>query len=347
MSYEHLKTNADASMYEFLGSLITYFDKIVEEEVDLCYLHSLDSFYDWDPFNERYGYLQCLLLYLLRYAYGYAYEYKYIYEKLLYSEKLIDKVKKSDPAQLKVASIGCGNYLDYWSLVNLLNDKKENVRVCYTGIDLVDWLFSFRALEGDEIIPKESDKSDIFKYVLRDTNELDYDIFFFPKSISEIPEALEKLGEDLGGSNNKKDEFYIAVSYPYSNKDNDYAKKYNAENLEATKTLVRIVTEQKKYKTNANLSKLCLFERKQSYYIRDYDSNFERNPEIDPDVEKYVTEISKKCKKCSQKPDKKCEERNYGCYNYTNEEECCNKLNQKMLSTVNHIAYNIVSFTKL
>lgn len=88
-------------------------------------------------------------LYLLRYVFSYAFEYKSMFDTLFVREKFKDSIE--------VASIGCGNMIDYWGLVEALGEI-GNRKCCikYRGIDTIDWNCKIDAREKDEVKFKKS-----------------------------------------------------------------------------------------------------------------------------------------------------------------------------------------------
>lgn len=123
--------------------------------------------------------------YILRYSFVYAFEYLKMYQQVLPAHKLFQ-----DEAEYKVLSLGCGNAIDYWSIVNVVEDLRLTSRIDYTGIDQVEWSHVVEKREKDtfRILQK-----DIISF-LSAIDEFEYDIVFFPKSISEFSnQEFEKL----------------------------------------------------------------------------------------------------------------------------------------------------------
>jgi len=135
--------------------------------------------------------------YILRYSFAYAFEYLRMYLKVLPTHKLFQ-----DEATYKVLSLGCGNAVDYWSVANAVEDLRLTSRIDYTGVDQVIWshLVSKREKDSFRYI-----HDDIVRF-LSTINDFDYDIVFFPKSISEFSNREFEILVDLfrGFKYNKK-----------------------------------------------------------------------------------------------------------------------------------------------
>jgi len=108
-------------------------------------------------------------LYLLRYAFSYAFEYKNMFDNLFAREKFADRIE--------VASIGCGNMIDYWALVEALREVNN--------------------------------AANIFEH----TSQLVSNIYIFPKSISEFSDKdFEKICEGFRTKEIVNDKIYILIS---------------------------------------------------------------------------------------------------------------------------------------
>lgn len=150
-------------------------------------------------------------LYLLIYAYAYGFEYQ-----SMYSAFIDDLLENKETKEISVVSLGCGAMLDYWALVCML-DKRNASRldIKYHGIDAIAWEdrldaealgqdkenfkffpVSFEKFFGKEAFVREDFERAGFKKEDFDeaANEFNtHDVYFFPKSISEIS---AKKGED-------------------------------------------------------------------------------------------------------------------------------------------------------
>lgn len=160
-------------------------------------------------------------LYLLRYAYAYSYEYKQIYLRVLN--------QVTDRQQISVTSVGCGTMIDYWSLVQALEEEeRNNCRIQYVGIDEIEWnaRYRFDRLDGldgqdrlDVLDRRDGDDVEFQKKCVKDYLEereslgqrFNSDVYFFPKSISEIsPSELDKIIDALAVC--EKDKFFVCAT---------------------------------------------------------------------------------------------------------------------------------------
>lgn len=94
--------------------------------------------------NPDYSDLHIQHLYLLRYAFSYAFEYKSMFATLFEREKFVDCIE--------IASIGCGNMIDYRALVEAL--EKVNNAACmvkYRGLDFIEWNYKIQPRKKDEV----------------------------------------------------------------------------------------------------------------------------------------------------------------------------------------------------
>ena len=140
--------------------------------------------------------------YLLRYAYGYAFEYKSMFHILLEQHPFEEEIS--------VTSIGCGAALDYWALVRVLEQRnKAGVSVRYTGMDLIRWNYQFQQRDRDQVVFCEADAV----RVLAQCDQLESDIYLFPKSISEFSDGdFKRLCDVFQTTPIKKDKLYLLVS---------------------------------------------------------------------------------------------------------------------------------------
>lgn len=157
-----------------------------------------------------------LQLYLLKYAYAYGFEY------LAMCNEFIEDF--ADKEEISVVSLGCGAMLEYWALANVLNmHEKEEVHkseadrkvswpvVRYLGIDAIKWNNSMETQARDRDLVKFSQES-FEKFFERSDNEFNaYDVYFFPKSISEFTnDAMEMLLNNL--CDMKKNIIYFCIT---------------------------------------------------------------------------------------------------------------------------------------
>ena len=159
------------SMSEYLENIYVDFASDINEQTKLCQLKGLNFAAGCLP---DYNNLQIQRLYLLRYSFAYGFEYSGIYSEVL--------ARLHNPQKVCVASIGCGNFLDYWSLVQSIEKKNLECEVRYVGIDEIDWNYKFDKRDGDELYFKKGNAINFFE----ENKEFISDIYFFPKSISEF-----------------------------------------------------------------------------------------------------------------------------------------------------------------
>ena len=100
------------SMSEYLENIYVDFASDINEQTKLCQLKGLNFAAGCLP---DYNNLQIQRLYLLRYSFAYGFEYSGIYSEVL--------ARLHNPQKVCVVSIGCGNFLDYWSLVQSIEKK--------------------------------------------------------------------------------------------------------------------------------------------------------------------------------------------------------------------------------
>lgn len=112
-------------------------------------------------------------LYLLRYFPAYLCEYKYLYQKVIEANVI--------SSNFNILSIGCGCCVDYYGAYLALGRSITNLQYC--GIDPIDWLYKDN-LSNDNFCFVQGNISDITF-----SQDFYYNILFFPKSLSEIPQS--------------------------------------------------------------------------------------------------------------------------------------------------------------
>lgn len=166
---------------DYLDNILAEFKDYVHSGVKLCDLKSVHFDAGKIP---NYSNIHIQQLYLLRYAYAYSFEYKRMYETLL-KRTNFDK-------NIAVTSIGCGSMLDYWALSNVV---PQLCKICYRGIDTINWAYQIEARFRDNV-----------SFVCDDAIEdlcnmriLSSDVYIFPKSISEFSiDEMMRLGKLFG-----------------------------------------------------------------------------------------------------------------------------------------------------
>lgn len=119
-------------------------------------------------------------LYMLRYAYAYLFEYKYLFKKI------IPKKEHLRTKNLRILSVGCGNYLDYWGAALASDIINESCIINYIGIDPVDWKYKIEPRQRDSIHFENVTFYEFLKNVVDSKKELDVNVIVFPKSIGEF-----------------------------------------------------------------------------------------------------------------------------------------------------------------
>ena len=167
------------SITDYINMKADNFKEKIANGYDLCGCDTLRFDYGNLP-----DYTDDLLqdLYAMRYDLAYAHEYKRMYAEMLKSLK--------PGASLEVTSLGCGNMVDYWSLKRVL---PPNCRVSYHGVDVIDWDDKFAACKGDKIDFSLQYISDY----LYDCDELESDVYVFPKSIARLMMPSWRLSAGL------------------------------------------------------------------------------------------------------------------------------------------------------
>lgn len=187
------------SIKKYISIIYDDFKDYVDKNDKLCILKSLNYQAGQKP---DYSNEHIQQLYLLRYVFSYAFEYKSMFNSLFAEEKFKDSIE--------VASIGCGNMIDYWGLVEALGEiKSTECRIKYKGIDTIDWCYKIEAREGDEVSFTKANAAKVFTKA----EALISDVYIFPKSISEF--SNEEFQEICEGFKNKevlKDKVHILIS---------------------------------------------------------------------------------------------------------------------------------------
>lgn len=184
---------------DYLSGILRGFQAYLNEGHPLCDLKFLN--YDQGRIPD-YEALHVQQYYLLRYAYGYAFEYKGMFQTLLERDTFEEKIS--------VTSIGCGAALDYWALVRVLEQRNRgHVSIEYTGIDLVCWSYRFQARSHDRVVFHTGDAVQ----KLADFDQLNSDVYVFPKSISEFSDDhFQRLCDVFRTAPIQKDTLHLLVS---------------------------------------------------------------------------------------------------------------------------------------
>jgi len=137
--------------------------------------------------------------YELRYTYGYVFEYKQMFQQFFTEYSPPFSPSKYYQTML---SIGRGNMVDYWALKQIVSRP-----VGYCGIDPVDWNYRFEQCK---------EKEDSIKFIQADAvlplchmNQLQFDFYVFPKSISEFFMQQVQIMAQAIAQGNQKDTIYF------------------------------------------------------------------------------------------------------------------------------------------
>ena len=294
------------SMTEYLESIYTDLKNEIDKGKCLCELKGLTFESDCIP---NYNNIQIQRLYLLRYAFAYGFEYSHIYSEVL--EKL------HNPNHISVASIGCGAFLDYWSLIQAIEEKKKiNCTVRYIGMDKANWNYKIGKREQDELIFKEGNAIQFFE-----TNkEFISDVYFFPKSISEFNDSeIEVIVKNLKSKPMIKDKiiFCFSLRAYEDNRVKDMAK---------TQQIIRAL-EENGYKQK-NQNNVC-WKFTENKGISWYNNNYWYPSE----AYDYVISLNEKCNKYIE-TGVNCK---YSCEQY---------LNRKPTTKTGNIYYQIIDLER-
>lgn len=201
--------------------------------------------------------------YILKYTYGYAFEYKTVYSNILFD--MINNTASIN--NLNILSLGCGNYVDYYGLVQAL--ERANLKDCcvnYTGVDIVDWSYKFEKRLNDNL---NFELKNITEYI-NSLSIFDFDVLFFPKSISELREDdITKICTKFENAKFKNDVFYLAV--PVRKKDGSCY--YDSKKIESLKTAIENNNFTVKY--HREYSGVIDTTANDYPYIKDLDNMFE------------------------------------------------------------------------
>ena len=161
-------------------------------------------------------------IYFARYAYGYGYEYY-----LMWSD-LFDSMPEQ-PTSLTVTSLGCGEGIDFWALRKSLR-KHQNLACTrkLIGVDLADWsgcCIPFVTQYSNERESVWRWGEDAGTYLTSDTGSadgaLESDVFVFPKSLNEFPDAtIDQIASALR-SIEPDHSLYLCICPPHDSMNRD------------------------------------------------------------------------------------------------------------------------------
>lgn len=257
-----------------------------------------------------YNNIQIQRLYLLRYALAYGFEYSHIYSEVL--------TRLHNPDKVVVASIGCGNFLDYWSLIRTIEEKKQiDCKVRYVGIDEIDWNYKVEKRDQDEVVFKKGNVVQFFE----ENKKFGSDIYFFPKSISEFNnEEMKVIVNNLRYKPIVKDKIILCFSI----RANEYSRDMD---MDKTQQIVKAL-EENGYKQNNEKNVSWSFVENKGIVSFDHDYWYPQ------DAYDYVVSLNEKCNKYI--------EMGSNCKN-----ECERYLNRKPTTKTGNITYQIIELERI
>ena len=245
----------------------------------------------------------------MKYAYAYAFEY------LAMCNEFIENF--ADQEEISVVSLGCGTMLEYWALANVLNmrekddsDNSEANRkvswpaVRYLGIDTIKWNYSMEteARGRDLVTYSQESFEDFFE---RPDNKFNtYDVYFFPKSISEFTNnAMKLLLKNL--SEIKKDTIYFCITLrkvEQLNGDDVRKVQMIIDHLEKEKTGFRVkdvkcITDREKTIGELNEKGVCVPQDNPCEGCKESVVPCELNKEQRMTNTKYICDLIIKCER--------------------------------------------------
>lgn len=179
---------------DFIRELIEKFYSSLMKDGDLC-RHTTTT-----PVNDQYSDTIYQKIYTLRYYPAYYFEYSELAHTLYLS--LFNKKYNS----INIASLGCGLYPDYFALKHNL----KNIDFHYDGYDCCEW--STRSLLPNIDINVSIFNQSVDKIIQEKINS--YDVFIFPKSISDIGQkegSIQTLGSKI--ANTSKNRVFFLNSF--------------------------------------------------------------------------------------------------------------------------------------
>lgn len=184
---------------DYIANVYEDFKQYLDAGNCLCLLKSLNYQGGMKP---DYNDIHIQQLYLLRYAFSYGFEYKSMFATLFERERFVNCIE--------ITSVGCGNMIDYWALVEAL--KEVNNTACivkYRGIDFIDWNYKIESRKKDEVEFIKENAVNVFGH----KGQLVSNAYIFPKSISEFSDSdFEKICEGFRLKEIVNDKIYILIS---------------------------------------------------------------------------------------------------------------------------------------
>lgn len=256
-----------------------------------------------------YNNIQIQRLYLLRYAFAYGFEYTQMYKEVLQYMK--------NPTGIKVTSIGCGNMIDYWALVQAVESNRwMDCDIEYVGIDEIDWAYKFEKRSQDEVECYLENAKTCFG----GTKQLASDVYFFPKSISEFTDGeMRDIIEAFRTKLIVKNTIYLCISL----RKNEYSHE---RDIQRTRQIYDALLENG-FEANQNYDRYAYYPANPAIFT--CDNNY-RYPN---DALEYLMHLNEKC------------------INYANVGENCDDncayLNRQPTLKTGNINYQVIKFERV
>ena len=292
---------------EYLNEIYIDFKNEIDKGRVLCDLKALTFEATCLP---DYNNIQIQRLYLLRYAFAYGFEYSHIYSEAL--------ARLHNPNQVAVASIGCGNFIDYWSLIKTIEEKKKiDCTVRYVGIDEIDWNYKVEKRLQDNVTFKRGNAVQFFE---KCTSFIS-DIYFFPKSISEFSsDEITIIANNLKSKPIEKDK----IIFCFSIRTNEYSR---TRDMDKTRR-IKAALESNGYRQTNTEDVSWSFKENKGIISYAHDFLYPQ------DAYDYVVSLNEKCNRYI--------EMGSNC-----EDECKNYLNRKPTTKTGNITYQIMDFERI
>lgn len=151
------------------------------------------------PLNGNYDDEIYQKIYALKYLPAYYFEY------CILANALLKRLNKNNTTDINIASMGCGLYPDYFALLHNLTGINFN----YYGYDVCRWETRKLLPEGNDNLYLASRSVDHISAKLLGK----FDVFIFPKSISDIEQSsdIKQFAQDIAKT--KKRKLYFLNSY--------------------------------------------------------------------------------------------------------------------------------------
>ncbi len=206
--------------------------------------------------------------------------------------------------------------LDYWALARVIKKRKLDCRVEYIGIDTIDWDYKIESRDEDTITFYQGNAQQL----LKDDRELQSDVYFFPKSISEFSEdEINDIAESFKQKHICKDTILVCISVR--------ANEASMErDIQRTKKIVDALRENG-FTADTSYSSYTQF--KANVGIASFDNEFDYPTE----ALEYVRTLNSKCMSFLNNGE--------NCYNN------CSCLNRYPVLKTGLIKYQVIKFERV